>query len=375
MKIYIRTPSRLHFGLLSWTDAKPRAFGGAGLMIEEPHIELIAEAASDLRVFASPTVAGGEAENRTIHPLSSSLISAAELQRLSSQPSPHEVSSLWHPKFRLNGESRTIPEEAVLERVRKILAGQQPLAVEVLSSPSEHSGLGTGTQLTLAVAVANRWLSGSVHYHHDFAFVPVEDLAIATGRGKRSAIGVHGFQNGGFLVDGGFSKQTKLAPLVARCDFPPHWAIVLIRPKLPPGLHGPLERQAFSEQSAISEATADRLCRLLLTGMLPAIHEFDHAGFSEALYEYNYKVGECFSFAQSGPYAHPRLAEIVRTTRSLGIAGVGQSSWGPTLFAICENPDQGQWLCDQLFSQLSVLPSETMITAANNSGFCMGEVV
>ena len=38
----IRTASRLHFGLLGWGPQAARQFGGVGLMIEAPGIELVA---------------------------------------------------------------------------------------------------------------------------------------------------------------------------------------------------------------------------------------------------------------------------------------------------------------------------------------------
>ena len=40
----ILTPSRLHFGLLGWGPQAPRQFGGVGLMVERPGLEIVAEA-------------------------------------------------------------------------------------------------------------------------------------------------------------------------------------------------------------------------------------------------------------------------------------------------------------------------------------------
>ena len=41
-RLLIRTPSRLHFGLLGWGPAATRQFGGLGLMIEKPAVALTA---------------------------------------------------------------------------------------------------------------------------------------------------------------------------------------------------------------------------------------------------------------------------------------------------------------------------------------------
>ena len=48
--MHIRTPSRLHFGLLGWGTQAGRQFGGIGLMIDAPGIELTVEPASSWRI-------------------------------------------------------------------------------------------------------------------------------------------------------------------------------------------------------------------------------------------------------------------------------------------------------------------------------------
>ena len=46
-RLRIRTSSRLHFGLLGWGPEVARQFGGIGLMIDSPAIELSVEPASE----------------------------------------------------------------------------------------------------------------------------------------------------------------------------------------------------------------------------------------------------------------------------------------------------------------------------------------
>ena len=46
LRMRIRTPSRLHFGLLGWGPQASRQFGGVGLMIDAPGIDLVVEPAS-----------------------------------------------------------------------------------------------------------------------------------------------------------------------------------------------------------------------------------------------------------------------------------------------------------------------------------------
>src|SRR4051794_19352028 len=45
----LQTPSRLHFGLLSWGSESSRQFGGVGLMIDAPGLEIHAEPAGSWR--------------------------------------------------------------------------------------------------------------------------------------------------------------------------------------------------------------------------------------------------------------------------------------------------------------------------------------
>ena len=151
----------------------------------------------------------------------------------------------------------------------------------------------------------------------------IEDLAKRVGRGLRSALGVHGFARGGFLVESGKRDGDGLAPLAARASFPPEWRVVLAVPREPPGLHGPGEAEAFARLTAHARdsASTDALCRLVLLGMLPALAEADLAAFGEALYDFNARVGEAFAPVQGGVYAGPRVAECVEFLRGEGVRG------------------------------------------------------
>lgn len=243
------------------------------------------------------------------------------------------------------------------------------MSVAIRQAPPEHVGLGTGTQLSMAIAVAVDRLLGRSS--------PREELARRTGRGARSAIGVHGFFSGGFLVDGGkrpaADAPAALAPLVARVEVPRDWRFVLLTPDLPPGLAGELERRAFREGISISPSTTERLSRLLLLGMLPALQEGDHAVFSAALHEYNRRVGECFAPVQGGCYAHPVLGGMIERIRGWGIAGVGQSSWGPTLFAAVEDQDAAERLARNARLEFSLSDGAVVVTSAARAGSLVEE--
>ena len=189
--------------------------------------------------------------------------------------------------------------------------------------------LGSGTQLGLAVARALSELSGE-------RSAPVEALAQRAGRGLRSAIGLHGFARGGFLVDGGRADQRdQLGTLVARYDFPSEWRLVLASPPQSSGLSGDAELRAFASQPPMSSSLTGELCRLALMDWMPAVIEADFARVSTAMYEFGLAVGQFFEPAQGGVFAHPRMARLVEQLRARGVSGIAQTSWGPTLAVLC----------------------------------------
>src|SRR5262249_36751446 len=149
-------------------------------------------------------------------------------------------------------------------------AEQSPLRLRIETAPPEHVGLGTGTQLGLAVAraAAAAW---------DVQAPSVSDLANWAGRGLRSALGAHGFAVGGFLIEAGQGAGGGLGPLAVRLDFPTDWPIVLAWPG-GIGVHGAAERQAFASVSTRPGHT-DALCRLALLGLVPALTERDFGTF------------------------------------------------------------------------------------------------
>ena len=293
----VTAPSRLHFGLLSlpadghdrWPglDGHPgqpvRHYGGVGLMVDRPGLVVRVERADDWS-------ATGPLADRAI------------------------------------GVARRV--------VDSLPAGERrPFRVAVEAAPAEHTGLGVGTQLALAVAKGI-----AVETGHDW---PATELAARVARGERSAIGVHGFALGGLIVEGGKRPGDAVSPLVGRYAFPDDWAVVLVAPPGPADWHGGRERQAFARLSELGPGPTETnaLCRLVLTGILPGLASADLEAFGEAVYEFNARVGDGFAPAQGGRYASPAVADLVARLRARGVRGVGQSSWGPTVFAVARRSE------------------------------------
>jgi beta-RFAP synthase len=298
--VRVQTASRLHFGLLSpapdlppgATGSPPRRFGGVGLMVQRPGIRLLAEPAD-----------------------------------------------AWSTSGPLAGRAL-----AFARRFADAMPGRgSPCRIVIEEAPPEHAGLGTGTQLGLAVGRALTAVWGLA--------VPAAELARLVGRGERSAVGVHGFEHGGFLIEGGQLRPGTLGPLVARRAFPPDWRVVLARPAGAAGVHGPDERLAMA-RAATPAGTTDALCRLAIQGMLPALAERDLDAFGAALFEFNARAGQAFAAFQGGTYGSPAVAELVSYLRGAGVRGVGQSSWGPTVFAVVRDRNEADERAGDLLRKL-----------------------
>lgn len=304
-QVEITTGSRLHFGLLSHAPGAStdelrassgrsgREFGGAGLMIDRPGFRLCA-LASECDLFE------GEEPFRS---------RAAD----------------FVDRYRSAGPSSSA--SACRIRIEQVV----PM----------HVGLGSGTQLGMAVARAMSLLEGDAQG---------EAIALArrVGRGRRSALGIHGFQHGGFLVDGGRSAAGQIGPLVARADFPAEWRFLLVTPRGEDGLAGEAEADAFARLPGMPQSITDRLCRLVLMELLPSVLAADFHACGEALHAFNRVVGEYFAPVQGGVYRNPLMRELVVQLRDRGVAGVGQTSWGPTIFALFPNQQTAEELAAAL---------------------------
>lgn len=341
MMLRVTTGSRLHFGLFSLPgpsspSSMDRQCGGVGMMVEQPGVAVRVEPAQRWS-------ATGACAERAGH----------VLEKLSAGP----------------GEP----------------AASQAFAVHVESCPPEHVGLGTGTQLSLAIALAidagRKLVGGQEKIVPDAASAPTAvgdaskwiSLARRLGRGERSALGIHGFLHGGFLVEGGKGASATVSPLVARAEFPDVWRVVLIVPAGGAGCHGQRERQAFAGLAQLQTTANQRdvLCRLTLLGLLPALHETDLPAFGEALFEFNRRVGEMFRPAQGGIYSQPATEELVQLLRGQGVHGVGQSSWGPAVFAVAE-ADRAEHLARLVRERFALRENEVIVTRGHNRGARIG---
>jgi beta-ribofuranosylaminobenzene 5'-phosphate synthase len=202
-----------------------------------------------------------------------------------------------------------------------------------------HAGLGSGTQLALAVATALRRLEGLPSDPSSDAFL--------LRRGARSGIGLGLFAQGGFIVDGGHGARTSTPPVIARMDFPAQWRVIIVLDPRTEGVHGGNEHAAFARLANFEAPLAAEICRLVLIKALPALAEQDIGSFGDAIARLQEIAGDYFAPAQGGaPYASGAVARVMEELRRHGARGTGQSSWGPTGFAFAADAKEARRLCD-----------------------------
>jgi len=91
--------------------------------------------------------------------------------------------------------------------------------------------------------------------------------------------------------------------------------------------------------------------------------------FGAALSELQARVGASFASAQGGVFASPHASMIVNDLRRLGFVGVGQSSWGPTLYGFCSySSDDMSTVVENLRKRLGLDESSVFWTKADNQG-------
>jgi beta-RFAP synthase len=263
------------------------------------------------------------------------------------------------------------PVRAILERLDPDL-GIGAIAVRLVEAIPSHAGLGAGTQLALAVALAASRAAGRP--------VPIRDLARRLGRGQRSGIGVAAFEHGGLVIDAGHpvpedgdaaagaADGPEPPPVIFQHPLPDQWHFVLATPRAAPGLSGPTEERAFRDLPPMDAERVGRICRLTLMQVAPAVLTGDIRGFGAAITEIQETIGEYFAPYQGGRFASRTGCEVIELARARGALGAGQSSWGPTVFALAGSEARARDLADALRSAFGDRLAWVDVSRARNRG-------
>ncbi len=314
----MRAGARLHLGFYSFrVDRLGRVYGGMGVAVEEPHLELEARECS--RRFVS------------------------------------------------------CPDPLVKEVIEEFLSTLRlDVCIDVKSYIPRHVGLGSTTQTLLATSVA---VSTLLDLDLD-----LRTVAVAFGRGPVSGVGLGTFMLGGFVVDSGTSldalrKYPALDPedlpkIVARLDVPQSWRFLIVIPR-GRGLSEEEEASVLAEPRELDENTSRELLEDVFLGMLPALARGDPIEFGRALTRVQHIVGTYFSREQGGVFAKPYGEAIAKALTECGSLCVGQSSWGPAMYGLAEDELSGARLRECVENELRRLGIEArlVLTPPRNKGF------
>ncbi len=304
----IRTPSRIHVTLIDMNGAIGRVDGGVGFALNEPFVEIEAFESEEVSV-------SGKALN---------------LKRF-----------------------REVAQKLSLHFGKGI-------EIVVKSDYLSHVGLGSGTQIALAVGKAF-----SAFYAPKMS---IREIAELVGRGGTSGIGVAAFEFGGFIVDGGHSigekkdflpssaSRAKPPKVISRLEFP-DWDVVIAIPRLS-GAHGIAEVDLFRKSCPVPLEDVRELCHLILMKMLPAVAEKDLDSFLSALRRVQHLGFKKVEVERYGALVRECLDNFP----------AGMSSTGPAIFALTDT--NARALARELegyFGEMGI-NCESIVTKARNRG-------
>ncbi len=272
--------------------------------------------------------------------------------------------SVTHAKQRVITGPSAQRAEQCLTMLCKALNVSDKVNICIESAIPEHVGLGSGTQMSLAIGSALNVL-------YDLK-LSVREIASVMDRGLRSGIGIGIFEQGGLVVDGGRGENTIIPPVLAHFAIPDNWRFILVFDQRGQGLHGQQEIKAFSELPPFPQQEAMRLCYLLLMQGLPALAEHNIVQFGEVISQLQQSVGEHFASAQGGVFTSPEVSQAMKWLAEQGAVAIGQTSWGPTGFCAIDGVASAESITEQARKTFAHLNNLSFMTAsARNRG---GEV-
>jgi beta-ribofuranosylaminobenzene 5'-phosphate synthase len=314
-RVRVQAPARLHLGFLDPAGTLGRRFGSLGLVIDGP------QAVVDVGrgpVDSFDGFAGG----------------GAALERAREH----------------------------VETLRRATGCRAPVTLRLRSALPAHAGLGSGTQLALAVG---RAFCGAFELNLESA-----QLAALLGRGARSGIGVAGFDQGGLLLDGGPRADGTPAALLARVALPASWRVLLVLDPRAHGLSGAAERAALARLAPLPRAAAAEICHEVLMRVLPGAAGAEFAPFAAGISRMQQVLGEHFAPAQDGrAFTSAAVGRLLHWVAGQAEAGIGQSSWGPAGFAFLPSQAQAQSVLAAARAAGVVDPAlEVLVVRARNHG-------
>jgi beta-ribofuranosylaminobenzene 5'-phosphate synthase len=321
-RIEVSAGARVHAGFCNLSLARERLYGGVGFALDEPRVTVTAE-----------------------------------------------------PAAAVDCEESQFAEYA--DRACSLL-GVPGASLSVVERLPRHVGLGSGTQSALATYAA-------VARAHGLDPRPREH-APALGRGGRSGVGVAAFESGGFVVDAGHPTERfttdppadgewRVPAVSARHDLPDSWRVVLALPDTDPGRHG--ESEDESMRAVVDRADgslAEELASLLVGRLLPAAAEGRLDAFGDALAAFGRLNGAWYADVQGGVYRPPAGRLVETLADDPAVAGAGQTSWGPAVWALTDAERVGDARAAAEDALAALDPDgRVLVTRPTNAGATVGQ--
>lgn len=224
----------------------------------------------------------------------------------------------------------------VVELLKERIKPKGKFKVKVSGSIPVHVGLGSQTQLSLAIATGMT------------AFIRskpgVRELARLVGRGGTSGIGVTAFEKGGLILDGGHRYSEKGGflpsrysrsgppPVLATYPFPKDWFFVIGVPK-GKQIFGKDEAKAFKDHTPVPRKEVGAVARLVLLKLLPALVEQDLESFGQAIQ----RIQELGFKRIENRLQGESVKRLQQYMIKRGATGAGLSSFGPACFCMVDS--------------------------------------
>lgn len=209
--------------------------------------------------------------------------------------------------------------------------------VRIVECIPKHIGLGSTTQLLLAAAYGLSLVNNLE--------VDLVEAARELELGKYSGVGTYVFKHGGFVMDAGRGESTVFPRLITRLEFPEEWAFIVVTPP-GGGLDEKLEDQVFKEEVKVPLELVQKAAYYMLE-LSASVADRDFNSFSRTLRLLQETVGEMFSSYQGGVFS-ASSAEAIKALREAGVEGVGQSSWGPTVYGVVYGYEEAERIVEKV---------------------------
>jgi beta-ribofuranosylaminobenzene 5'-phosphate synthase len=324
----ITTPCRIHLSLIDENGYTGRVDGGIGLMLDRPNV--VFEASNSAKEFK---------------------IEAHKYYRESIEVI-NEIASKVFKTFNISNKNFHFNLKRYF--------------------PS-HVGLGSKTQLSLAIATAITKLKDLTHLNSS-------ELTKLVERGGTSGIGWRGFETGGFILDGGHDfgegkeKETFLpssastsanpALTIFTHKIPEHWRFILIIPNVKKGAYGDEEVSVFQNYAPIPRNEVNEVSHQIIMKIIPGIIKNDLVCFGEGLKRIQ-NIG--FKKIEIG-LQHEIVKDLLKFFEEYGLKAYGMSSFGPSVVGIVESDSEAENLLREVQKNQKNGGGHIYICKPNNTG-------